>query len=63
MEVTQAILLARIVELEETLIFMCHYTGYEGRPCALCTYENGKFIESCGLHKRIHELEAYTGCP
>jgi hypothetical protein len=33
------------------------YGGVEVYACPLCTYEEGIFIESCQMHKDMHELE------
>jgi hypothetical protein len=33
------------------------YKGIEAYACPLCTYSDGIFIESCQVHKDMHELE------
>lgn len=42
--------------LESTLHFASTYRGYEARPCPLCKYENGVFIDLCQMHKDMHAL-------
>ena len=42
----------KIIECAKT------YTGVEGYPCPLCTYEYGVWIKDCAMHARIVELEA-----
>lgn len=51
-------LTAEIEELKQRIQRAKTYTGFEGYPCPLCTYKDGKFVESCELHKTIHELQA-----
>lgn len=51
-----AVLNSTIAELRETLAFAAQYTGFEGRACPLCQYENGKFIEMCQMHKDMDKL-------
>ena len=45
-----------IAKLEETLRFACEYTGFEGRPCPLCAYDNGVFVKHCEPHRQIEEM-------
>ena len=45
-----ATLSARLAAVEESLEFARNYNGIEGRPCPLCTYEDGVFIKSCQMH-------------
>lgn len=47
-----------IAALRETLEFAARYKSIEGRPCPLCKYENGVFIEACQMHKDMNALEA-----
>ncbi len=46
----------KIDELEERLEKARTYSGTEGWPCPLCTYENGKFIKHCQMHQQIADL-------
>lgn len=34
------------------------YTGVEGYPCPLCTYEHGVFVAPCEMHQQIDALRA-----
>lgn len=42
----------------DTLAFAAQYTGIEARPCPLCKYEDGVFIEPCGYHQQIDAAQA-----
>jgi hypothetical protein len=50
--------LACVEKLEEQIERARSYKGIEAYPCPLCTYRDGIFIESCQMHKDMHELEA-----
>lgn len=52
---------AQVAKLEETLQFASTYRGYEARPCPLCKYKNGKFIEHCQMHKDMRAQAARIG--
>ena len=49
---------AKMADLKERLERARSYKGIEAYPCPLCTYRDGIFIESCQMHKDMHELEA-----
>lgn len=48
----------QIADLQETLRHAATQTGFEGRGCPLCHWNNGVFLGYCSLHQRIEELEA-----
>ena len=50
LESENATLRTRLAAVEESLEFARNYSGIEGRPCPLCTYEDGVFIKSCQMH-------------
>ncbi len=52
-----ATLSARLAAVEESLEFARNYNGIEGRPCPLCTYEDGVFIKSCQMHTDLAAVE------
>lgn len=54
---TKAEILSRFEEKDLIIKRARTYTGFEGYPCPLCTYENGELKERCSLHKQIAELE------
>lgn len=47
----------QVESLKETLAFAAQYKGIEGRPCPLCKYEDGVFIEACRMHMDMDELQ------
>lgn len=50
-------LIAANAELQETLEFAASYKGIEGRPCPLCTYDDGVFIKSCQMHTDMDKMQ------
>ena len=48
----------QLAELKEDLEFMRGYTGFEAKPCVLCTYEEGVFKKACRMHSDIDVLNA-----
>ena len=57
MEKTISTLTTRLAAVEESLEFARNYSGIEGRPCPLCTYEDGVFIKSCQMHTDLAAVE------
>ena len=42
----------RYADLAEVVDFMQNrYSPIGGRPCALCVYEDGRFVRSCAMHR------------
>jgi hypothetical protein len=42
----------RYVDLAEIIDFMQNrYSPIGGRPCALCVYDDGRFVRSCAMHR------------
>lgn len=51
------VLAEALIQALETLEFMRTYSPFSARPCILCSYKDGVFLEACALHERIAELE------
>ena len=50
---------ARLEQAQETIVYMRDgYSPFGARGCAICLYENGKFIRWCKLHKQLEEMQA-----
>ncbi len=48
---------AEVEHLKDNLAFAKRMIGVEGRPCPLCTYEEGYFQYPCSMHGRMRLLE------